>query len=83
MAVTSEPGGDVALVGAILPSLVPGAHKRLTAVRAGQMVFRSGLTAMVGIPPRRAAFVRTELPRLVFILNLNRTATLLTYRRGL
>ena len=69
-------------MGAIFSRLVPYAHKGLTAVRTCQVVFCSGLTATVGIPPRRAALVRTELPCSVLVLYLDGLAALPTDRRG-
>jgi hypothetical protein len=83
MAAISESSSNITLMRAILPCLVPRAHKWLTAVRAGQMVFRSGLVATVGIPPCRAALVRAELTCPVFVLYLDGITAQLTYKSGL
>ncbi len=80
MAVTSEPGGNIALMRAVLPSLVSDAHEGLTAVRAYQAVFSFGRAFVVGVPPCCTTFVRAELSRFTLILYFNGASTLLAGR---
>jgi hypothetical protein len=79
-ACTSETGGDIALVRAVLPSFVSNAYEWLTAVRAGQLIFCFGLAASISVPPCCATLVRAEPTRSMFVLQLDGLATLFAYK---